>query len=544
MITPTNIHRSAAWSAFGDALGFISELTSASRLRERVGSGSLDKTLPWKKVVGGRDGVPVDLPAGAYSDDTQLRLAVSRSINAQGTFDVEAFAKVELPLWLSYQLGAGRSTQAGATNLRKSSVAWSSNFYVGVASNYWEAGGNGGAMRIQPHCWSFPRGSDTKALVRDIVRNTITTHGHPRAILGAVLHGLCLWHTITKNEVPDDLVLNSFIEELTTVNSIVSEDQELSYIWLPQWERLARKSFAASCAATVLEIKSDLALLQSKGHVTDLESYLSWAMELRATSPECRGSGIKTSLLATKLAREFQGRALEAVTIAANALETDTDTVASLTGALLGCLELDYPQFPVQDMEYIVKEAERMYRVSEGRATQDFVYPDLLRWNPPSSHLDAVSEMNGRLVFSAFGDITQVGKEYQNPGRYSSTWRWYRSQFDQLMLIQHRPHPRVSSEQDTVKSGFYRTISEAKSGAVTQPPLLVTSPPKGSEERKLSNISVDEAFTIARRSGFSPDVIGEMLIVLANSDEGVERAIGFAALVGYALKERKRTTRK
>lgn len=59
----------------------------------------------------------VDLPAGCYSDDTQLRLATSGSILGDAHFDVETFAKVELTIWPSYALGGGRGTKAAAAVL-------------------------------------------------------------------------------------------------------------------------------------------------------------------------------------------------------------------------------------------------------------------------------------------------------------------------------------------------------------------------------------------------------------------------------------------
>ena len=80
-----------------------------SRTQEETGGAPLDKPIAWKRRIGGRSGVTVTLPRGCYSDDTQLRLATGRAIRSDG-FDVEAFAKVELPLWLSYGLGGGKST--------------------------------------------------------------------------------------------------------------------------------------------------------------------------------------------------------------------------------------------------------------------------------------------------------------------------------------------------------------------------------------------------------------------------------------------------
>ena len=116
------IRRSALWAAYGDALGWISELTDEAGLMRRTRGEPLAEPVTWKRRIGGRTGVTTSLPKGCYSDDSQLRLATSRAIRADG-FDVEAFAKVELPIWLSYALGGGRSTTAAAEHLAKNPVA-------------------------------------------------------------------------------------------------------------------------------------------------------------------------------------------------------------------------------------------------------------------------------------------------------------------------------------------------------------------------------------------------------------------------------------
>ena len=82
--------------------------------------------MSWKRRVGGRNGVIVPLPAGCWSDDTQLRMAVSRSINRHG-FDVETFAHIELPVWPSYALGGGRASKAAAKNLANPKTLWYAN---------------------------------------------------------------------------------------------------------------------------------------------------------------------------------------------------------------------------------------------------------------------------------------------------------------------------------------------------------------------------------------------------------------------------------
>ena len=115
------VERSALWAAYGDALGWISELTDKSGLLRRTSGEPLVRPIAWERRIGGRTGVTASLPQGCYSDDSQLRLSTSRAIGPD-RFDVEAFANIELPVWLSYALGGGRATSAAATNLARPST--------------------------------------------------------------------------------------------------------------------------------------------------------------------------------------------------------------------------------------------------------------------------------------------------------------------------------------------------------------------------------------------------------------------------------------
>ncbi|WP_416221504.1 ADP-ribosylglycohydrolase family protein [Rhodoferax sp.] len=109
-----------------------------------------------------------------------MRLSTSRAINGAGFFDVESFAKIELPVWLNYALGAGRGSKAAAANLALRDSSWSLNFFSSASVKYWDGGGNGAAMRIQPHVWQN-HDAPRHAFVSDVIRNSVCTHGHPRA---------------------------------------------------------------------------------------------------------------------------------------------------------------------------------------------------------------------------------------------------------------------------------------------------------------------------------------------------------------------------
>src|SRR5262249_16366695 len=150
---------------------------------------------------------------------------------------VETFAKIEMPVWRSYALGGGISTKAAAQALAKQNVQWCTNFYRTHAAQYFQSGGNGAAMRIQPHVWSATEGSGNSGVVRDIVRNSVVTDGHPRAIIGAAFHGLCLRQAFRTGKTPTVADWNATVGALSAICEVIKKDDELSTFWLPIWER-------------------------------------------------------------------------------------------------------------------------------------------------------------------------------------------------------------------------------------------------------------------------------------------------------------------
>lgn len=80
---------------------------------------------PWHKRTGGRFLTRTDnIQPGDYSDDTQLALAVARSIRPDGTVDNHYFAKQELRYWLDYVRGAGATVTAAARNAGRARTDW------------------------------------------------------------------------------------------------------------------------------------------------------------------------------------------------------------------------------------------------------------------------------------------------------------------------------------------------------------------------------------------------------------------------------------
>ena len=439
------VRRSALWSAYGDALGWISELVDEKGLKRRTLGEPLQEPIAWKRRIGGRAGVTVDLPIGCYSDDSQLRLATGRSIRPDG-FDVEAFSKVELTVWPSYALGGGRSTSAAAANLSKPSVQWFANTFKGWTSS----GGNGAAMRIQPHVWASRNPGDPRSFIYDVIRNAICTHSHPNGLLGAVLHSLTLATALTESRhpTPDDLLAAT--EIAADIPDLILGDVEVSQYWRPSFERDAGR-FAEAWNKATQECRAAIHAMKEKSTPKGLEGYEAIVSHLRLRDEARRGSGVLTALAAVGLIW-CEPQAERALKIAANAIGTDTDTIGSMAGAVLGVNTESDPPVEVLDADLFRFEANRLSDIAEGGKPQSHQYPDLLHWNAPVTQADAlVSVEGGGFWVDGLGRGEPLGEPIASPDpRFM--WQWLRLELGQTLIIKRRKVVPTRSRPTTGRS--------------------------------------------------------------------------------------------
>ena len=286
---------SALWAAYGDALGFPTELASPAMVQRRLGSSTSTVLKPWKRRVGGKYGVDVTIPAGGYSDDTQLRLATCRALRGDGEFDVETFSKVELPIGLAYCLGAGRGSKAAAANLTSKKVAWFSNFFEVPGSSYVFGGGNGAAMRVQPHVWAAEDLRSPRGFLKDVARNAVTTHGHMRGIGGALVHAASLATVMQTGTVPVVDEWFDFGDAIKEFVKIVDDDEELSDFWHPTWKKKTGYDLKSAVDTVVDEWVTAVAAVAKVPQADPGKSYARIVESLGGLTDEERGSGLKTA---------------------------------------------------------------------------------------------------------------------------------------------------------------------------------------------------------------------------------------------------------
>jgi ADP-ribosylglycohydrolase len=540
-IDARRIVNSVLWSAYGDALGFISERVPKGLLLRRIKAERVTQTIPWKRRVGGRFGVEVNLPAGVYSDDTQLRLATFRAIRGDGRFDVEAFSKIELPVWLAYSLGGGRGSKAAASSLSHESVAWFSNFFDRDNSRYLDSGGNGAAMRIQPHVWSSRNPAEAESFLLDVVKNSICTHGHSRGILGAVFHSLCVAVALTQGRAPDAENWEKMTFYFPIVADMIEQDATLGAFWLPVWEQRSRLKIREAFRQTQDECLNDIAQLRcDAGGSTLEETYRRHAKKIGALDEQTTGTGTKTALLAAALAYLYRREnPEEAMQASANLLSSDTDTIGTMAGAILGAVAEAPPTGEIQDRNYLTEEALRSHLISQGQDGNTFQYPDLLHWCPPRTQQDAVVLINGHLSVLGLGRVATEGKQYFRNRRDGACWQEIVLQNNQTVVIK-RKKKLAEVSVDGLETLF--TDGRKKPGiakAITEQPSLFVPPRREQPTqiaplkslRRLDAKDLDAMTAEAIRSGFNAELIGKQILEIAASSGGIEKAIAYVAII-------------
>ncbi|MGE8407279.1 MAG: ADP-ribosylglycohydrolase family protein [Pseudomonas sp.] len=569
---------SALWSAYGDALGFPTELASEELVTERLGQNKSTRTGRWRRVVGGRFGAKVTLPAGAYSDDTQLRLSTSRAISGQGYFDVEALAKIEMPIWQIYALGAGRGSKAAATSLSNRSTNWFSNFFKGYESG----GGNGAAMRIQPHVWAASKLDDKPSYLVDVIRNAICTHGHMRGIAGAVVHALSLAHVLQHGRMATDSEWLKYSDDILSIPKLIKSDSDLQTFWVSAWEKNSNTTLEHAADEVAKEWNISVRKAMDWFVQTNESPSVIYERIVEADnglSKEERGSGLKSALFANVAAYLGQrAGSQEIMQVVANLLWSDTDTIASMAGALIGAAKPDAKFIgEIQDEHYIRMEARRLFNISQGFIENTFSYPDTLYWQVPRAAIDTLTVVDGHYTLQGFGKVSPVGQKYT--GRQKGVaWQWFTTLWGQSLLIRMRAELGVNSEAADKAIERDRNIGDlfdyqsdgreieaelsvpdtnvSYETKVALPTFIAQDSYEDAQQTvagdalyeedfiptKSIKIDIDALSSEAIKS-FDPELIGQHLLLIAEQPNGVTLATGYASIVAKARATRLRHRR-
>jgi extradiol dioxygenase family protein len=215
-------------------------------------------------------------------------------------------------------------------------------------------------MRVLPHAiWNLSATSPTNLLL-DAFHDGLLTHGHARALVGAVLYAYAASTllqerpTLGYGELIDTLLSK---QEVWGAIPVAQVDG-----WLTEFER-ASGPFPSAWSRTVEETVALLKAARaglSQGVLADDREVLG---RLGCLGPE-NGAGTITAVAATYLASRYAAQPRAGVVLGAFLLGADTDTLAAMTGGLLGALAgptwMPTDWLEVQDAPVLRRVAEQL----------------------------------------------------------------------------------------------------------------------------------------------------------------------------------------
>lgn len=379
--------------AAGDALGWPQEFISR---KQRIQPTPAFRD--WARKGGGRFYPHTEIiRAGEYSDDTQLTIAIARSRLTAGSSWWSYFTKNELPLWTLYERGGGGATKRAANSWLRGVAPWKQSDIEAVG-RYFEAGGNGVAMRVVPHAVFHAEDDDPSALLKDVVLDGAATHGHPRALVGAAAYAYAAWWLLrTQHTVGFGELLTVLLDTSATwgappvLSSTKNGWLEAANNSLRNYEKLWSDVVGEMC---------QLLLLGRKGLEAGVLSDDEAVLEHMGVFGREKGAGTISAAAAIYLAARHAAQPVQGVLRAAFALGADTDTIAAMTGGLVGALAgsdwLPAEWGAVQDCPYLRQIANKV----AARATPADATPE-----HPAVTSKAIETILDSLVAGYQGDL-------------------------------------------------------------------------------------------------------------------------------------------
>ena len=341
-------------SAAGDALGWPQEIRGGRAYpRETTIKPEFSS---WVRLAGSRfSRYERKVKAGEYSDDTQLMLAVARCRTLATPNWWEVLTRTELPLWMLYERGGGAATKQAAGSWLRGIPPWEST-ERNVTAKYFNAGGNGVAMRVLPHAIFFAESDDPSELIRDIFWDGISTHGHPRALVGAMAYGYAAWWYLrSKKTIAFGEIIEVLLREVDSWGTL-PDFLGLYDSWTNACGKIFERAYVDHWLETVAEMLELLNSVQtglSAGVISNDEAVLRKIGAYGRT----KGAGTITTAASLYLAARYAAQPTQGILRAAFAYGTDTDTISAMVGGLVGCMAgrdwIPSEWFSVQDVQYI-----------------------------------------------------------------------------------------------------------------------------------------------------------------------------------------------
>ena len=507
--------------AAGDALGWPQEFPANLR-RGTAHPEAHIEFRSWVRRSGGRyRPFEEHIEPGSYSDDTQLTLAVARARTEYSEAWWRAFTRIELPFWTVYQRGGGGATLRAANAWARGHSPWTAK-RLDQRKNYFDAGGNGVAMRVLPHAIYYSECDDVDSLLNDVVRDGSATHGNPRALIGATVYAYSAWSLIRQSATLRFGELLDLLLDTVSSWSSPPGNENHEGTWFETAEESFGTSFHEIWDMTTHEMIELLTQARQGIRAGVLSNDREVLEALGCFSPQ-KGAGTISAAAAVYLFARYAAEPKQGIVMAAFEKGTDTDTIAAMVGGLVGSLSgiqrLPNCWLGVQDADYIRTIAAHLINGPSGSRHQ----PVRELTNPRQIfiQLESIKERTELDLADRTVEVTRI-KDPKPIAKSLSVRSWFlRTSFGQTMYVN-----RTKRVED--RSLFPESPP-------VSPRIVHANPNVVSRSRMIEQPRSDELYSVFRRSlieqlkhrgSLKPSEIQSALdLVQSQVTKWVERAI-------------------
>lgn len=371
-------------------------------------------------------------------------------------------------MWMNYERGGGRSIKTAARNILKRKSQWFSNFYRTNRVKYENAGANGAAMRNLPI--ALVNMNNERRFIIDTFKNSIITHGHPRAIIGSILIGGAQMYFLKHEKIELDSFRDYIYRLLQSSIKIARGDENIA-IWLTHQNN-----------NSVYERTYENTIKEAQYFMDHMEKYLPKEDEqyyrfTKALDRNFKGSGVSTAICAIYLALKYIETPENALFRAANMVGSDTDTIASFVGSLIGAFDNDVLSsrrvrhliFSLQDKNYFKDIGKFLWEITfgspdfieEGTIDKTEAFLKIMAWEIGLHEMfwDALEEGN-MVVHPTLGKGTIQNKTIKELRRDNYIAKIIKINFNMGQTAYF--HSRVSTEglvQESISEEIEKTLS-------------------------------------------------------------------------------------
>lgn len=388
-------------AVIGDAVGWPQEDRSSNL--EKAVKPSV-KLRAWKRRSGKNPYYYEEIiGAGSYSDDSQLIFATARSLKKNNWFS--HFVKVELPIWPAYERGGGGATKRAALMWGNAIKPWTINKKTDLRK-YFEAGGNGVAMRISPHVYYNINNSEE--ITQQVFLNGIATHGHPRALLSSILYAWALQYLIKKET---SLEYGELVEYLLREKSNWSKFPKINKLddWLEAANTFTNDKYGQLWEDTASELVNGLEVIKKALENGFVDKTTDTLAKLKCFDFKVRGAGTVACLVSIYIASKYASNPSKGLLRLAFNGKSDADTNASMVGGLFGAIEgtewIDQEWYDVQDYIYIKSLVSDFYKEKEDNHSQLWAFSEK---NKLLDRIEQADIKEEKFNFGPFKDLTVI----------------------------------------------------------------------------------------------------------------------------------------